>query len=150
MNELINFYQITSLIGTSGQPTVEQFKMIAESGYTIVINLSMHDSDNALIDEGNIVASFNMNYVHIPVPFESPLPSHLKDFFSVLDAFEGQKIFVHCALNARVSVFMHQYLTLKKEVNADDAQTPLLKKWLPKMDEKWKSILKLSIEEIDV
>ena len=150
MNELINFYQITDLIGTSGQPTIKQFNMIAESGYTVVINLSMHDSDNALIEEGNIVTSLNMNYVHIPVPFESPLPSHLKDFFSVLDAFNGEKIFVHCALNARVSAFMYKYLTLKKGFNTYDAQTTLFKKWLPTMDEKWKAILKLDIDEIEL
>jgi len=149
MNDLLNFYQITGLIGTSGQPTAGQIQLIANSGYEVVVNLGMHDSDNALVGEGNVVASLGMTYVHVPVPFESPMPNHLRDFFSVMDAFDGKKILVHCVVNARVSAFMFQYLVLKKGLNAKKATSPLLVKWLPSMDEKWKSIMALSLEEID-
>jgi len=150
MNEILNFYQITSLVGTSGQPTSEQFHQIAKSDYEVVVNLGMYDSDNVLLEEGNIVSSLGMIYIHIPVPFESPLPTHLKDFFSVMTAFEGKKIFVHCVVNARVSAFMYQYLTLKKGLDTDMATSPLLEKWLPSMDENWKSILELGVEEIEL
>lgn len=150
MNDLLNFYQITELIGTSGQPTVEQIQLIANSGYEVVVNLGMHDSDNVLVGEGNVVASLGMTYVHIPVPFESPMPKHLRDFFSVMDAFDGNKILVHCVVNARVSAFMYQYLVLKKGLSAEKATSPLLEKWLPSMDEKWKSIMVLSLEKIEL
>lgn len=110
----------------------------------------MHNSDNALLNEGNIVASLNMKYVHLPVPFESPSPSHVRDFFSIMGAFEGKKIFVHCVANARVSAFMYQYLTLKKGLDTNIATSPILEKWLPSMDENWKSIIGLTISEIEL
>ena len=150
MKEILNFYQITSLVATSGQPTKDQFHLIAKLDYDVVVNLGMHDSDNVLVDEGNIVTSLGMSYVHIPVPFESPLPTHLHDFFNAMTAFDGKKIFVHCVVNARVSAFMYQYLTLKKGLDTDTATSPLLEKWLPSMDENWKAIIGLSIEEIEL
>ena len=64
MNKIFNFYQITDLVATSGQPTEEQFQIIADAGYEILVNLGMHNSNNFLLNEGNIVASLNMRYVH--------------------------------------------------------------------------------------
>jgi len=150
MNEIFNFYQITDSIATSGQPTEDQFKSIAEEGYEVVINLGMHDSDNAILSEGNIVASLGMRYVHLPVPFESPSSLHVKDFFNIMKAFESKKIFVHCVVNARVSAFMYQYLTLVKGLDTDVATSPILEKWLPSMDEHWRSIIDLAIDEIEL
>ena len=149
MKEIINFYQITKNIGTGGQPTVNQLTEVVKNGYKTVVNLAMHDSDNAIADEGSIVASLGMTYVHIPVPFDAPSPSHLKKFCKVMDSLSGEKVFVHCAVNARVSAFMHQYLTLKKEVSSEQATSPLLHKWLPEMDNNWKSIMETELDEIE-
>lgn len=146
---IANFYQITENIGTGGQPNISQLSTIAEAGYSLLINLAMHDSDNAIPEEGNIASSLGMTYIHIPVPFDAPSSNHLRKFFSVMESFEGENIFVHCAVNARVSAFMHQYLTLKKEVSSEKASSPLLLKWLPKMDDNWKSIMALTIDEIE-
>ena len=149
MQEIINFYQITENIGTGGQPTISQLAEISKASYSVVVNLAMHDSDNAIPEEGDIVSSLGMKYIHIPVPFEAPTSGHLKKFFTVMDSFEDKKVFVHCAVNARVSAFMYQYLTLKKGVSSDQATSPLLNKWLPTMDSNWKSIMKIQIEEIE-
>jgi len=149
MENIINFYQITENIGTGGQPTIGELAKIAEANYSVVVNLAMHDSDNAISEEGDIVSSLGMKYIHIPVPFEAPTSDHLKKFFNVMDSFEDKKVFVHCAVNARVSAFMHQYLTLKKGVSSEQATSPLLNQWLPTMDSNWKSIMELEIEEIE-
>ena len=149
MENIINFYQITENIGTGGQPTIGELAKIAEANYSVVVNLAMHDSDNAISEEGDIVSSLGMKYIHIPVPFEAPTSDHLKKFFNVMDSFEDKKVFVHCAVNARVSAFMHQYLTLKKGVSSEQASSPLLNQWLPTMDSNWKSIMELEIEEIE-
>ena len=149
MEDIINFYQITENIGTGGQPTISQLAEIAKENYSAIVNLAMHDSDNAIPEEGDIVSSLGMKYIHIPVPFEAPTSNHLKKFFNVMDSFEDKKVFVHCAVNARVSAFMHQYLTLKKGVSSEQATSPLLNQWLPTMDSNWKSIMELEIEEIE-
>jgi protein tyrosine phosphatase (PTP) superfamily phosphohydrolase (DUF442 family) len=149
MEDIINFYQITENIGTGGQPTISQLSEIAKANYSVVINLAMHDSDNAIPEEGNVISSLGMTYIHIPVPFDAPSSNHLKKFFKVMDSFEDEKVFVHCAVNARVSAFMHQYLTLKKGVSSEQATSPLLQKWLPEMDSNWKSIMESGIDEIE-
>ena len=149
MEDIINFYQITENVGTGGQPTISQLAEIAEANYSAIVNLAMYDSDNAIPEEGDIVSSLGMKYIHIPVPFEAPTSNHLKEFFNVMDSFEEKKVFVHCAVNARVSAFMHQYLTLKKGVSSEKATSPLLYQWLPKMDSNWKFIMDLEIDEIE-
>ncbi len=150
MEQVLNFYQITEEIGTSGQPTREQFRQIAGQGYASVVNLAMHNSDNAIPDEGSIVAALGMSYFHIPVPFDQPTAEHVKKFFRVLDALEGEKVLVHCALNARVSAFMYKYLTLCKGKTAESATSPILTMWLPTMDAAWTSIMTLSATDVGV
>jgi len=145
----VNYFQITPEIATSGQPNETQIHEIAEEGYDVVVNLAMHDSDNALPNEGSLVASLGMNYVNIPVPFEEPESTHLKQFVGIMQAFEGSRVWVHCAVNARVSAFMYQYLTLVKKLPEDQATTPLLTKWRPKMDAAWREFLQIKAEEID-
>lgn len=149
VEDIINFYPMTESIGTGGQPTAEQLADIAAAGYTTVINLAMHDSDNALRDEGSIVASLGMDYVHIPVPFEAPTAAHLRRFTRIMEACDGDTVFVHCALNARVSAFVHQYLTLKKGVPSGEATTPILRQWRPNMDLAWRSIMELGAGDLE-
>ena len=150
MEQPLNFYQITSNIGTSGQPTREQFQQIAEQGYSSVVNLAMHDSDNAIPEEGNIVTSFGMSYFHIPVPFDKPMAEHLKKFIFLMNTLRGEKVFVHCAVNARVSAFMYKYLTLAKGLDEESATTSILKRWLPQMDSTWQSIMGLSADDVEL
>lgn len=66
-----------------------------------------------------------------------------------MDALEGESVLVHCAVNARVSAFMHQYLTLRKGVASDRATSPLLERWRPSMDDAWRGIMALTLEEIE-
>ena len=63
---------------------------------------------------------------------------------------QGKKIFIHCVVNARVSAFMYLYLTLVKGLNIDVATSPIIEKWLPSMDESWKSIMGLTIDKIEI
>ena len=72
LNDIFNYVQLTDRVGTSGQPTPEQFQAIADAGYKAVINLAMPDSDNALPNEGNLVSAQGMDYIlsliHISEP----------------------------------------------------------------------------------
>ena len=149
MEGLFNFCQIAKNVGTAGQPTADQFSDIARSGYSTVVNLAMHDSDNAIPEEGNIVTSLGMTYIHMPVPFDAPTVNHVRKFFGIMDVLGNEKVFVHCAVNARVSAFMHQYLTLRKGVASAQASSPLLQKWLPEMDIHWRSIMELEASDIE-
>ncbi len=149
MNDVINFFQITNAIGTGGQPSLSQLYDIAQNGYDVVINLATHNSENAIENEGSIVASLGMTYIHIPVPFEAPTPQHLRKFFGVMNGLSEEKIFVHCAVNARVSAFVFKYLTMEKEMQAEKATTPLLAQWLPQMNLIWKNFLSIEKSDLD-
>ena len=149
MNDVINFFQITDTIGTGGQPSVSQLYDIAQNGYDVVINLATHNSENAIENEGSIVASLGMTYIHIPVPFEAPTPEHLKKFFRFMNGLSEEKVFVHCAVNARVSAFVFKYLTMEKKMQAEKASTPLLEQWLPQMNLTWRNFLSLEKSDLD-
>ena len=148
MDQLLNFCQLAENIATAGQPTKEQFRAIADQGYVNVVNLAMHDSNNAIKDEGNLVASLGMSYFHLPVPFDKPTAGHVKKFIGLMNVLDGEKVLVHCAVNARVSAFMYKYLTLDKGMPAETSTSPLLKQWLPQMDDAWKSIMNLEAGDI--
>ncbi len=148
MDDILNFYPITERVGTAGQPTPAQFAQIAAAGYTAVINLAMPDSDNAIAQEGALVSSQGMDYIHLPVPFDAPGERHLRRFFGVMTALGDDKVFVHCALNMRVSVFMFKYLTLIEGVDEVQATSPLLGQWLPQMDPVWRRIIELERDAI--
>jgi protein tyrosine phosphatase (PTP) superfamily phosphohydrolase (DUF442 family) len=148
MTGIRNFVQTTETIGTSGQPTVEQFSEIARAGYSSVVNLAMPDSDDAIADEGTIVTSLGMKYVHIPVPFDAPTKQQLRSFIRVMRAIDGEKVWVHCVVNARVSAFMYHYLRIDKGYEDDAAKNQLLRRWEPKMDAAWKKFLQLRQDEL--
>ena len=149
MNDVINFFQITATIGTGGQPSIPQLYDIAQNGYDVVINLATHNSENAVENEGSIVASLGMTYIHIPVPFEAPTPEHLRKFFRFMNGLSEEKVFVHCAVNARVSAFVFKYLTMEKKMPAEKATTPLLEQWLPQMNLIWRNFLSLEKSDLD-
>ena len=148
MEKPLNYHQSTDKIATSGQPTRKELFDIAAEGYKTMVNLAMHDSDNAIADEGSIVASLGMSYFHIPVPFDAPSADHLRTFIGIMETQADRPVWVHCAVNARVSAFMYQYLTKVKGISAQAATSPLLAKWRPRMDDSWQKFIGMSSSEI--
>ena len=144
-SEIYNFVQLTPRIGTSGQPTAGQFATIAAAGYKGVINLAMPDSENAVADEGSKVSEQGMTYVHLPVPFDAPTAAHLAQFSKAMAMFDGQKVWVHCAMNLRVSAFMYHYLTQTEGLEESAARSPVLAKWEPRMDAVWQQFLRAPV-----
>lgn len=143
METIRNFVQLTDRIGTAGQPTPEQFGLIAENGYSWVINLAMPDHPDALVDEGELVTREGMGYIHIPVPFKSPEPDHVRQFCrlmkSLLDDDPTQKVFVHCIMNYRVSAFMFHYFTKLEGLDPALSRSPMFESWTP--DPVWADLL---------
>lgn len=144
LTDITNFVPMSSLLSTSGQPTREQFGEIAADGYRFVINLALPSSDHAIPDEGAVVTEHGMIYVHIPVDFANPTETDLDAFLGVMSAFEGQKVWVHCVVNARVSAFCFHYLTRVHGYSAEKATSPILKRWHERgVEPVWKRFLAL-------
>jgi protein tyrosine phosphatase (PTP) superfamily phosphohydrolase (DUF442 family) len=137
-NSLLDIYGFHSLgekLGTAGQPTEAQFQAIRAAGFEAIINLALPTSDNAIANEGSIVAGLGMSYVHIPVDFQAPASQDFRSFCRVMEAFEEKPVFVHCAANMRVSAFVFLYRVLRQHVSVSDAEGDLHAIWHP--DEVW-------------
>ena len=130
LDHIRNFLRIDDGLATSGMPQPDDFAALRQAGFDVVINLALLSSDNALPNEGELVSAQGMTYVHIPVKFDAPLPSDFDRFTRVLDACAGQRVFVHCAANKRVSafVFLHR---LRHGAGRGRAESDLLKIWQP-------------------
>ena len=80
LETILNFHLMTNTIGTAGQPTKTQFEDVRNANFSVVVNLAMPDSPNALPDEGMVVSSLDITYIHIPVPWDAPSVSHVEVF----------------------------------------------------------------------
>ena len=132
---IYNFRAIGEQLGTAGQPTEAQLRVVRDAGFEVVINLALPTSDNALANEGNIVTGLGMAYVHIPVDFKTPAAQDFQTFCRMMAAFEGRRVFVHCAANMRVSAFVFLHRVLHQRVSIAAAEQDLHAIWQP--DEAW-------------
>lgn len=143
MHKILNYIKLNDTISTSGQPTKEQFEAIANEGFEVVINLSLHDTHNALENEDQIVSKNNMIYIHIPVSWEEPQIDRLNLFLETLKTLQKQnkKVWIHCAKNYRVSVFIHKY----KQIVLNEKNTPFTAPADFKPNDAWDKLLKNNI-----
>jgi uncharacterized protein (TIGR01244 family) len=131
---------VDDTLGTSGQPTEAQLAAIAAAGFRTVVNLALHDDPRySLPDEAATVRSLGMDYVHIPVQFSAPAEADLRAFFAAMDARHGEKVWVHCAANIRVSAFLGLYRTLRQGWPQDKAFELMRGLWEP--DTVWSAFI---------
>jgi protein tyrosine phosphatase (PTP) superfamily phosphohydrolase (DUF442 family) len=126
-----NFQAVSDLLGTSGQPTPDQFAAIREAGYEVVVNLSMPDSPDAVPDESERITALGMEYIAIPVAWDRPNLDDLEQFFAAMERCQGRKVFVHCARNMRVSAFVFLYRVLRLDAPVEAAWREVLRIWEP-------------------
>ncbi len=139
LSSIRNFVAIDERIGTAGQPTREQFPLIAAAGYLHVVNLAMPDHRESIHDEGTLVTALGMSYIHLPVPFDAPTPEHMRRFCDIMDALSGEKVFIHCIMNYRVSAFLYLYFKYWRGYSEAKARSPMFEHWQP--DPVWQALL---------
>ena len=133
---IYNYRRLTDLIATAGQPSEEELAAVAHAGFEVVVNLALHDAEYSLPDECRTVESYGMRYMHIPVVWERPLRADLERFFEVMDELTGKRLFVHCAANKRVSVFMALYRQLRQGWSPEVVMPDVHAVWEP--DDVWR------------
>jgi len=72
-----------------------------------------------------------MTYHPIPVVWGAPTLQNLADFFAAMQANAGRRVFVHCALNMRVSCFVFLYRVLQQGEPQSIARADLERIWQP-------------------
>lgn len=113
MNELYNYKFFHEKLSSSGMPTAEQMKSVAEAGVQLVINLAPHDVKKAIPNEPELVEALGMQYINIPVNWGTPTKDGLNIFMDAMDANQDKKIHVHCEANFRASAFIAMYRILR-------------------------------------
>ncbi len=79
----------------------------------------MHNK-GALKEENKIVSKNGMIYIHIPITWKDPEIDRLELFLKLLKTLQkkNKKVFIHCIMNYRVSIFMYHYKkSILKEKN---------------------------------
>lgn len=105
---------------------------IAAAGYSTVVNLGLHDDKRyALPDEASTVRSLGMDYVHIPVRFDNPTKEDLTAFMRAMQGCGGNKVWVHCAANMRVTAFLGLYRVLHQGWEVERAFELMNDVWKP-------------------
>ena len=131
ISDIYNYLPITDTLATSGQPTAEQFALIKQAGYQVVINLAPSHAQNAIADEDAVVVELGLDYIHIPVDFKNPTQEDFNAFAAKMQQFSERKIWIHCAANMRVSAFIYKYRRDVLGENETMASKDLHKIWQP-------------------
>ena len=127
--ELFNYYEYSSDLASSGQPTREQLPAIAEAGISAVINLAPLTSPGAFAEEGTRFEELGIDYIHIPVNWEKPPLNDLKSFLAAMDQFNDKRILVHCMANARASLFIYLWQSLEAGDYNEEAHKTMVTIW---------------------
>lgn len=132
-------YQVFDWLWTSAQLSETDIEKLPARGIETVINLALPTSSPALPGEADYVTREGISYIQIPVEWEHPELQQLIAFFGVLKAFEGRRIWVHCAKNMRVSAFIFLYRRLCMEEAEAASSHPLQDIWVP--NEIWQGFI---------
>lgn len=143
MNDIYNHLYYHEKLSSSGMPTAEQMKSVAEAGVELVINLAPHDVPNAITDEEKLVESLGMEYINIPVNWSTPTRKGLNVFIDAMDANKDRKVHVHCEANFRASAFVAIYRILRLEWEPEKAFDVMHTVW----DEDAYPVWKMFIED---
>lgn len=131
INSIYNFLQLDHRLFTSGQPTMNQFASIYDTGAKVVINLAPSSAENALTDEAIIVESFGMKYIHLPVDFKAPSEGDYASFVELMSQYRDEIVWIHCAANMRVSAFLYRYRRHQLGLSDEIAVLDLERIWEP-------------------
>jgi protein tyrosine phosphatase (PTP) superfamily phosphohydrolase (DUF442 family) len=148
LQQIYNYRKLSDTLATAGQPGEAQFGLIARAGFDVVINLGLLDTEYALADEAALVTALGLAYEHVPVSWECPQSADLARFFALIARYAGKKLFVHCAANKRVSVFVALHRILEQGWRREQAMADVRAVWEP--DQTWQAFIEAELARLDV
>jgi protein tyrosine phosphatase (PTP) superfamily phosphohydrolase (DUF442 family) len=142
LDEIYHFVRINENLITSGQPTVSQLHTAANNDVQVVINLAALDSETPLSDEASLVRELGMEYVHIPVEWDTPTAQNYNNFLSTMQKNNGKKILVHCVANYRATAFFSLYAMQHLGWSKDQADALIASVWQLEKYPVWLAFIK--------
>lgn len=137
--DITNFRQYSATFASSGQPTKDQFSAIAENGFERIVYIAFTNNTNALPDADQVVKGLGMEYMHIPVTWDNPLPSDFYAFADSLRRDTDKKTLLHCQVNARATAFSFLYRVIYEGVDIAEAKADMNTVWQP--NETWRDFI---------
>jgi protein tyrosine phosphatase (PTP) superfamily phosphohydrolase (DUF442 family) len=128
---MVNYLPLSSHLLTGGSPTLPDLADLRAQGVEVVINLALATSPDAIPDEAAEVAKLGMQYIHIPVIWETPTLENLQDFFAAYERCAERITFIHCVKNMRVSAFVYLYRVLRQSADPQEAYYDMAQIWEP-------------------
>lgn len=127
--ELANYYEYSSQLLSSGQPTREQFPSVRAAGVEAIVNLAPVTDPASLADEQAIVEGLGIAYTHIPVDWDRPGAADFARFLAAMEAYQGKRVLVHCYAGSRASAFVYLYRLRQQHHARDAAHATLVDIW---------------------
>jgi len=137
--DITNFRQYSATFASSGQPTKEQFSAIAQNGFERIVYIAFTNNPNALPDADQVVKELGMEYMHIPVTWNNPLPADFYAFADSLRRDTDKKTLLHCQVNARATAFSFLYRVIYEGVDITEAKADMNSVWQP--NETWRDFI---------
>ncbi len=120
--DLPAYLEVTSRIGTGGQPTAAGLHALAEKDYQVVINLRTAGEAGELAEEEGIVTALGLRYYSLPVPGKAPQEQQAREFLKLMDGMKQDRVFIHCATANRVGSLMLVYRVLRDGIAQNEAE----------------------------
>lgn len=138
-----NTHQVFDWLWTSGQLSEKDIACLPALEIEAVINLALPTASNALPGEAELITRQGMAYIHILVVWERPELHQVGQFFGTLKAFEGRKVWAHCAKNMRVSAFIYLYRRVCLAESEEMAAYPMQAVWVP--NDTWRAFIQSAL-----
>ena len=136
---LLNRIDYSPSLTTSGQLTEGELALIASAGFDRVIFLAFTNHPKAVAHEDDIVRDQGLQFIHIPVEWESPSPADFAAFAAMMQTFGSGRTLVHCEVNFRASVFGFLYQVLFEGADVDEAMLLMQSIWVP--NDTWEAFI---------
>ena len=136
---LLNRIDYSPALTTSGQPTEAELALIASAGYDRVVFLAFSNHPKAVAHEDDIVRNLGLQFIHIPVEWDSPSPADFAAFAAVMQSHGSSRTLVHCEVNFRASVFGFLYQVLHEGADLDEALSQMQSIWVP--NDTWEAFI---------
>lgn len=110
-------------ITVGGQPSAEELRRLKQQGFAAVINLRTHAEEDQPLqpdEEGELVRSLGMEYMHLPVAADSLKDVKVDAFRDELDKLP-EPIFVHCSSGKRAGAFTMMDMAVKEDMSGQEA-----------------------------
>jgi protein tyrosine phosphatase (PTP) superfamily phosphohydrolase (DUF442 family) len=128
---------------SSAQPNAAYLKRVKSLGFDMVINLAPPEYDEAVANEGAILAEQGVVYVNIPVRFGNPTPEDFRLFTDVMKSSAKKNVLVHCQINLRGSSFSYLHRVINEAASEDEARRKLTGVWMP--NPTWKKFIESTL-----